>query len=158
MKMLPLFALAVSLTSATSLRAADPEGFALWKGEMIKSSGAELAGKIDKGGFAWKDLATYKNHLAGISHREKDGLGELHQTQADLLIVEEGEATLIVGGKLIAPKEVKPNEIRGTGIEGGESKKLTVGDVVHIPAGVPHQLKIATGTKFTYFVIKVDTN
>lgn len=158
MKVLPLFALAVSLVSATGLHAADPEGFALWTGKMIKSSGSELAGRIDEGGFAWKDLGAYKNHLAGISHREKDGVGELHQTQADLLIVEEGEATLIVGGTMIAPKEVKPHEIRGTGIQGGETKKLTVGDVVHIPAGVPHQLKIASGTKFTYFVIKVDTN
>jgi len=33
-----------------------------------------------------------------------------------------------------------------------------MGDIVHIPANVPHQLKIAAGTKLTYLVIKVDTN
>jgi hypothetical protein len=27
---------------------------------------------------------------------------------------------------------------------------------VHIPANVPHQLKIAAGKKFTYTVVKVD--
>jgi quercetin dioxygenase-like cupin family protein len=48
--------------------------------------------------------------------------------------------------------------VRGTSIEGGETKELTVGDIVHIPAKVPHQLKIASGKPFTYLVIKVDVN
>ncbi|MGA8154572.1 MAG: hypothetical protein WB952_26745 [Terriglobales bacterium] len=149
-------AFALLLTSTTWLHAADPEGFGLWKGPAVKNSGKELAGKIDDQKFAWQSLATYDNHLMGISHREGDGSAELHETQADIMIVQSGEATLVVGGTMVAPKTVKPHEVRGSSIEGGEIKQLGPGDVIHIPAKVPHQLKIATGTEFTYLVIKVD--
>jgi mannose-6-phosphate isomerase-like protein (cupin superfamily) len=148
----------VFLASATWLRAADPEGFGLWKGTMVKNSGKELASKIDDQKFAWLPLGTYQNHLMGISHREGDGSAELHETQVDILIVESGEARLVVGGTMVEPKTVKPHEVRGTSIQGGEIKALATGDVVHIPAKVPHQLKIASGKTFTYLVVKVDSN
>ena len=156
MKMLSV--VVVLLASATWVRAADPEGFGLWKGDAVKNSGKELASKIDDQRFAWQPLATYQNHLMGISHREGDGSAELHETQAVIMIVESGEATLVVGGTMVEPKTVKPHEVRGSSIAGGAIKQLTPGDVVHIPAKVPHQLKIATGKTFTYLVIKVDSN
>jgi mannose-6-phosphate isomerase-like protein (cupin superfamily) len=151
-----LFAFVLLLTSTTWLHAADPEGFGLWKGAAVENSGKALAGKIDDQKFAWEPLATYDNHLMGISHREGDGSAELHETQADIMIVESGNATLVVGGTMVAPKTVKLHEVRGSSIEGGETKQLGPGDIIHIPAKVPHQLKIASGTAFTYLVIKVD--
>jgi len=144
------------LVSATSLRAADPEGFGLWKGAAVNKSAKELESKIDEQKFSWDGLGTYDNHLIGISHREGDGMAELHETQTDIMIVHSGNATLVVGGTMVAPKTVKPHEIRGTAIEGGEEKQIGPGDIIHIPAKVPHQLKIAAGTKFNYLVIKVD--
>jgi mannose-6-phosphate isomerase-like protein (cupin superfamily) len=143
--------------SATALAATDPQGFALWKATVIKNSREELSHKIDDQKFAWQGLGTYDNHLIGISHREGDGSAELHETQTDIMIVDTGSATLIVGGKMVAPRTVKPHEVRGTSIEGGETKELSPGDIVHIPANIPHQLKIAAGTKFNYLVIKVDS-
>jgi mannose-6-phosphate isomerase-like protein (cupin superfamily) len=145
------------LACATSLYAADPQGFGLWKNSEIQQSAKQLAGKIDDQKFAWQPLATYDNHLMGISHREGDGSAELHETQVDILIVESGKATLIVGGTMVAPKTVQPHEVRGTSIKGGTAHALAPGDIIHIPAKVPHQLKIAAGTSFTYLVIKVDS-
>jgi len=142
--------------SATSLRATDPAGFGLWKEVSVKTSAEELSHKIDDQKFSWQGLGSYDNHLIGISHREGDGNAELHETQTDIMIVHSGKATLIVGGTMVAPKTVKPHEVRGTSIEGGERKELAPGDIVHIPSNVPHQLLIAAGTKFTYLVIKVD--
>lgn len=142
--------------TAVSANAGDPAGFALWTGRSVADAGKGLAAKIDPEGFAWYSLANYDNHLLGISHREKDGLAELHETQTDILIVQEGKGTLIVGGTMVDRKEVKPHEFRGSSIQGGEAKQIGPGDILHIPANVPHQLKIATGTKFTYLVIKVD--
>ena len=155
MKLLSAFLMV--LISSVCLRAADPEGFALWKGASVKNSQRDLAGKIDDQKFAWEALGTYENHLVGISHREGDGSAELHETQVDILIVQTGEATLIVGGTMLEPKTVKAHEVRGTSIEGGETKSLVPGDIVHIPANVPHQLKISNGQKFNYLVVKVDS-
>jgi len=151
------FALLVAaLVSATCLRAADPEGFGLWKGSMVANSASQLSSHMDEQKFAWLPMGDYGNHLMGISHREGDGMAELHQTQVDIWIVESGEASVTVGGTIVQPKTVKPHEIRGTSIEGGTVQQLTAGDVVHIPANVPHQLRIPSGKTFTYMVIKVD--
>jgi len=46
-------------------------------------------------------------------------------------------------------------EMRAASIKDGVEKKLAAGDVVTIPAKVPHQLKIEKGKEFTYFVVKV---
>ena len=147
----------VLLGLATISRAADPEGFGLWKSDAIQKSGQELTGKIDEQKFAFQQLGNYDNHMIGISHREGDGSAEMHEAQVDIWIVESGEATLVLGGKIVEPKTVKPHEIRGTSIDGGTISQLTAGDIVHIPVKIPHQLKIATGKTFTYTVIKVDS-
>jgi mannose-6-phosphate isomerase-like protein (cupin superfamily) len=148
---------AVLLICTSCLYAAEPEGFALWKGDAVKAAGKELSSKVDDQKFAWKPLGTYDNHLVGISYREASGTPEMHETQTDILIVESGEATLTVGGTMVEPKTVKPNEVRGTTLEGGSTTPLKPGDIMHIPAKVPHQLKIAAGKTLTYLVIKVDT-
>src|ERR1051326_4635098 len=124
----------VLLGVATMLGAADPEGFGFWKGETIQKAGKDLAATIDEQKFAFQQLGNYDNHMIGISHREGDGSAEMHEVQADIWIVDSGEATMVVGGKIVDPKTVKPHEVRGTSIEGGTTSPLTVGDIVHIPA------------------------
>jgi len=148
----------VLLATAMLPQASAPDGFALWKGDAVKKSGEELATQLDDQKFGWKPLGTYGNHYMGISRREADGSAEVHETEVDVWIVQDGEATLIVGGTMVQPKTVKPHEIRGTSIDGGETKQLKPGDIVHIPVKVPHQLKIAPGKTFTYLVVKVDSN
>ena len=105
--------------------------------------------------FASKDLQRYLNHYTMVAHREGTGSSEVHEHEADLFVVESGEATIVTGGKLVRPQAQKVGEIRGTSIEGGERHLLGPGDIIHIPAGVPHQLLIDKGQPFTYFVLKV---
>lgn len=108
-----------------------------------------------KGGFANKDLAKYGNHYTMVAFRNETGSAEVHKTEADLFVVTEGHATLVTGGRVIGGHTTKPNEIRGTSIDGGTKHEVETGSIVHIPAGVPHQLIIPKGTQFTYFVLKV---
>jgi quercetin dioxygenase-like cupin family protein len=56
---------------------------------------------------------------------------------------------------VVSPHTEKPGEIRGSSIEGGDRHILGTGDIIHIPAGVPHQLLIDKQKPFTYFVVKV---
>jgi mannose-6-phosphate isomerase-like protein (cupin superfamily) len=105
--------------------------------------------------FASKDLARYGNHYTMLAHREATGSSEVHEHEADIFVVESGEATIITGGKVVNPQTQKPGEIRGSSITGGERHALATGDIIHIPAGTPHQLLIEKGKPFTYFVVKV---
>jgi mannose-6-phosphate isomerase-like protein (cupin superfamily) len=136
--------------------AAEPEGFVMWPGTELRSYGQKLAPKMNAGKVATERLATWGNHFAMIAHREGDGESELHETQADVFFVQSGEATLVVGGEVEGGKTTAPGEIRGPSIKGGSKHPLAAGDVVHIPAKTPHQLLVAPGKKFTYFVVKVD--
>lgn len=150
-------AFALSLIIGGLLLAADPAGFVMWKGPQLKGMAKTLAGKMNEKKFASEQLGKWGNHSAMVAHREGNGEAELHETQADVFFVQGGDATLIVGGTIPDSKTTAPHEIRGPSIQGGEQKKLGPGDVVHIPAKVPHQLMLDSGKQFTYTVIKIDT-
>ena len=123
----------------------------------MKGYEKSLAPKIDARKIALEPLGKFGNHTFQIAHREGSGEAELHEVQADLFIVQSGEATLVVGGTIPGSRASAPNEVRGPSIEGGEKKKLGPGDVVHIPPKVPHQLLLDSGKQFTYAIMKVDS-
>ena len=85
-------------------------------------------------------------------YRDADGLPEQHDNFVDVVIVQSGEGTLLLGGKMIDPKA---GEYLGTGIEGGERHALAPGDLVHIPAKIPHNFLVAKGKHLTYVLVKV---
>jgi mannose-6-phosphate isomerase-like protein (cupin superfamily) len=70
----------------------------------------------------------------------------VHPVTADVWVVTEGEGTLTVNGTL-----------EGTRIVGGDSRPLKVGDVVFVPAGVPHGVSGVNGS-ITWLNIRFDTN
>jgi mannose-6-phosphate isomerase-like protein (cupin superfamily) len=119
----------------------------------LKAAEGKLAQKKEP--FASQELARYGNHYTMLAYREETGSSEVHEHEADFFVVQQGEATLVTGGKVVNPKTQKPGEIRGSSITGGERHALTTGDIVHIPAGTPHQLLLEKGKPFTYFVVKV---
>ena len=96
------------------------------------------------------ETAGYKVHA---SRRIEPGQAEIHTLDTDVIYVVDGSATLVTGGKAVDTKEIAPNEIRGTKIEGGEEHQIGRGEVVIIPNGVPHQFTAVTG-ELHYFVCK----
>ena len=63
---------------------------------------------------------------------------EVHTSEADLFYVIDGDATLVTGGTVVGGKTTAPGQIRGSKIVGGKINHLTKGDVMWVPAGVPH--------------------
>ena len=101
-------------------------------------------------GMPLLETAGYKVHA---SRRVEPGQAEIHTLDTDVIYVVDGSATLVTGGKAIDTKEIAPNEIRGTKIEGGQEHQITKGEVIIIPNGVPHQFTAVTG-ELHYFVCK----
>ena len=137
----------------TGLGAAEREAVDIYSPKDIREMSDALLKKRTQ--FASKELERYSNHYSMLAQREGTGSSEVHEHEADIFVIESGAATILTGGKLVNARTQKPGEIRGTSIEGGERHLLGPGDIVHIPAGVPHQLLIGKGQPFTYFVVKV---
>jgi len=141
--------------AAAALPAGPPAGFGYWKHAQLQGFAKSLGPKMSAQKVASQTLATYGNHSFLIAHREGDGEAELHETQNDVMVVESGAATLVVGGTIAGARSIAPHEIRGTSIRGGERVALAPGDVVHIPIKTPHQMLVASGQQITYFVVKI---
>jgi mannose-6-phosphate isomerase-like protein (cupin superfamily) len=90
-----------------------------------------------------------------IALRGKNGGAEVHENYADFFFVVQGSAKLLSGGTVQDGKTVSEGEIRGKSVMNGGETTLNQGDIVHIPASVPHQLLLPKGGTFLYFVIKV---
>jgi mannose-6-phosphate isomerase-like protein (cupin superfamily) len=147
----------IVIAAALPLLAAGPPGFVHWKGADLKAYGGKLAPRMTESKSAGEQFGKQGHAGFAIACREASGEAEIHDGVADMFVVQAGEATLVVGGKVVAPRTVSPGEIRGKSIEGGVSKQLVAGDIVHIPPATPHQLLVSAKAKpFTYFVIKVD--
>jgi len=137
---------ALVLTLASSSRG-DPKGFAVWNGVVSHTAETEVP---------WEELGNYRDHLIATSFLRDDGPAEVHQSQIEIWIVQDGNATLVVGGEILHAKMIKPHEIRGLSIKGGSESEVTQGAIVHIPANLPHQLKIAPGKYLIYTTIRIN--
>ncbi len=140
-----------------ALPAGLPEGVAHWTSAELQGFANTLGPKMNAQKVATQPLAGYGNHSFLIAHREGDGEAELHETQNDVMVIESGEATLVVGGTVVDPRTTAPHEVRGPSIRGGEKVKLAAGDVVHIPIKTAHQMLVESGKQITYFVVKIDS-
>jgi mannose-6-phosphate isomerase-like protein (cupin superfamily) len=136
-----IYALILTMAFSCSVLLAQGAGITVWpKG-------------VPPGGI--KEKADFGDHLLEISHRDADGRAELHKLKADVMVIQAGTATLVTGGEVIDPVTTGPNEIQGSGIKGGVKRTVAPGDIIEIPAGVPHQFFLAPGTQITYLVVKV---
>jgi len=144
--------IAVVLALATVALGAD-EHVDIYSAQDLKAMSEKLAQK--RAPFAAQDLARYGNHYTMLARRDATGSAEVHEHEADIFVIQSGAATLVTGGKVVNGRTEKAGEIRGSSIQDGERHRVAMGDIIHIPAGVPHQLLIEKGRPFTYFVIKV---
>jgi mannose-6-phosphate isomerase-like protein (cupin superfamily) len=102
---------------------------------------------IDSAGMELRVAVQHENNKTGAA-------AELHDASDDVYYVLEGSATLVLGGKLDAPREVEPGEWRSPRIIGGKTFEITKGDLVVVPRGTPHQRSTAN-KDFTMILIKI---
>jgi len=100
-----------------------------------------------------KDLGNYKFE---ILRRDGSGGGEQHNNWTDIFIVQGGEGTIVYGGSLPDSKDTGNGEIRAPKHVGGKSQKVTTGDVLVMPPGIPHQTIVEPGKQFFVLIVKVE--
>ena len=102
---------------------------------------------IDSEGMQLRVAVQHEKNRAGAA-------AELHDASDDVYYVLDGTATLVLGGKLDAPKETDPGEWRSPKIIDGKTFEIKKGDLIVVPRGTPHQ-RSTENKDFTMILIKI---
>ena len=106
--------------------------------------------KVAKGGT----LVTAPSLSVSMNSRKAAGEVEVHDKETDTFYVIDGSATVVTGGAMVGGRVTGAGQQRGTDIKGGETHHLAKGDVMVIPAGIPHWFK-EVPQSINYYVVKV---
>jgi glc operon protein GlcG len=106
--------------------------------------------KLATGGLLL-DAGAYK---LDAGRREAPGEVEYHAHTVDVMHVVEGTATVVTGGEMVGARRAEDGELRADSVTGGNPHELSAGDVLVVPAEVPHQFT-RVSHPFLYFVVKV---
>ncbi len=134
-----LFALALSMS------------FAQGTASVTYVDHEKVATAIANGGA----LASGPDFAASMAKRTGPGQVEVHDKETDTFYILDGEATFVTGGTMVGGRVSRPNQQLGTSIEGGQTHHLSKGDVITVPAGIPHWFKEVTKPAITYYLVKI---
>ena len=80
---------------------------------------------------------------------------EVHADWDDVLIFQSGLGTLRFGGRLIGARSLADTERRGGKLDNELITQVGPGDVLRVPAGVPHQIEPLGDAPLVYLVMKL---
>ena len=80
---------------------------------------------------------------------------ELHADWDDILIFQSGIGTLRFGGRLYGARALGDKERRGGQLDNELVTEVEPGDVLRVPAGVPHQIEPLGDAPLVYLVMKL---
>lgn len=125
--------------------------------EQLQTKAKALLAEAGKSpeGMAVAILQKASGHFGELVARVKTGGAEMHNDWDDVFIILDGEATEIIGGTIVDPKDTGAGETRGTKVDGGTPTPMHKGDIIQIAARTPHQLIVPPGKSFAYYVVKV---
>lgn len=90
-------------------------------------------------------MAVLEPYRANLEYRTAAAPAAVHETEAELFYVIEGAGTLVTGGRLVGETRANAENLRGTGVEGGETRKVSKGDLFIVPEGSPHWFSAVEG-------------
>jgi len=112
----------------------------------------KVADVMSKGGPIVNDPG-----LVVLAQRRAAGEVEYHDHTNHVFVLVEGQATLVVGGTMIAPKRTASDQMRAPSLEGGTTYQLTKGDVITIPAKTPHWFKEVPTKTVAYYAVNIES-
>ena len=135
---------AAMLSGQAAPPAGDPTGFAT--AAEVTAVVARMEAEMRPGQtFLWRPLVRGDGAVAALEYWKAPGRPAVHPTETEYAIVVAGAGTLRSGGRLVDPVDTKPGLVEGGGIDGGTTRPLRPGDVLLIPAGVPHWFGVDRG-------------
>lgn len=155
MKLISL--LVLTLCTATPVLAQSTSDIVYWPASTLSVYSATLKGRqtAKQTMSASEILSDLGNHKFEILRRDGSGAGELHKNWTDIFVVQGGEATILYGGSIEEARDTGNGEIRGPRVVGAKAQKVSAGDVLVMPPGIPHQTVVEPGKLFFVLIVKV---
>src|SRR4051794_36902641 len=119
------------LALANTLFAANGPAFLIWKAVDLQHYEEMLRARAGSDHTANERLADLDGHAVFVVYRDGTGLVEAHDTVTHIIYVTSGVANLVVGGTMVDERRLAPEQLRGTSITGGETKRVAAGDVLY---------------------------
>jgi hypothetical protein len=138
------FLLAASLSPAAAQGQARGRGtppplstdpFNIWNSQQLSTPGR---------------LGNYGHYSASIQRRDPGAAPETHTGFSHFLMFTSGEGNVILGGQIVDGPDGKKV------IKGGETHKIVLGEMYHIPINTPHQVVPNAGSSVTYWVTNIN--
>lgn len=144
--------LALALLSTSAFAQAPAPGAAA----MMKSfvSSADVAALVAKAksdrkpdqALLVQKLVELPPYTVNLEYRVAVANAAVHEREGELFYVIDGSATMVTGGTLVDGKRTNPENLTGTGIQGGTTRKVAKGDFVMVPEGAPHWFSAIDGS------------
>ena len=152
-----LFVILLTIAAATPAFAQSTPEVIYWPAAKLSAYSPTLKERqtANKTTSASEILSDLGNHKFEILRRDGSGAGELHQNWTDVFVVQGGEAIILYGGSIEEARDTGNGEIRGPKLVGGKSQKVSAGDVLVMPPGIPHQTVVEPGKSFFVLIVKV---
>src|SRR5262245_54446385 len=146
-KWLPIVAL-IALFVPHSSSAQAPAGQAFSAAPRLFAAAGDVTAMIERARKERKpDQANFIQPIVGLrpfnANLEYRAAGinapaSQHDKDAEMFYVVEGSGTIVTGGTLKDERRTNSDNLTGTAIEGGNSRKLAKGDWVLVPEKTPH--------------------
>ncbi len=129
-----------------------PPGTAVWRTSELAQRDQALSTGIGPDGSSRETLADFGNptgaHRFRLIRRDRTGIPETHSDPpiVDVVFITSGQGAVLVGGDQVP--------IPGGNV-GGTRYPVGAGDILHIPAGIPHSYLVPEGGHITYVLVRV---
>jgi mannose-6-phosphate isomerase-like protein (cupin superfamily) len=129
--------------------------FKSWDAALLMSTEKNLKTKMNEYYSSVEDFIKNDNTQFHMNHKEGTAESEIHDHLAEFQIIRNGEGTMMLGGKVVNAKITGPGETRGTALEGATGQPLRAGDLLYIPAGMPHHTVVERTKSQDKLIVKV---
>ena len=155
-KLFFLFVIGTLTATANFAASQEVEGFLLRNADSIEKAADRLEKELGDKSMVFEVIGNYEGHSLYLVLRGKTDESEVHLTESDFYIGKRGKAEFTIGGKLVNAEERPRKQIRGSAIEGGVTRTIGPGDIIHVPKNTPHHLIIRPDEPYMYLLFKLD--
>ena len=100
-------------------------------------------------------MASVAPYNVSLEYRPGTSPAAVHEKDAEVMYVLEGNGTIVTGGKLVDEKRTNAANLNGASIADGKPQAVSKGDLLIVPENTPHQVIPGGGAPIVLMTLHV---